>query len=44
MRLIHALKKKLGKSIAVFPFDQNYDDAKVVIIEIYPRLFIKLAG
>lgn len=44
MRLIHALKKKLGKSIAVFPFDQNYDDAKVVITEIYPRLFIKLAG
>ena len=44
MRLVAALKEELGHKLAVFPFDDGYDDAVIVITEIYPRLFLKMTG
>lgn len=44
MRMLCALKKKFGDIICVWPFETHIDTAKIVITEIYPRLFIKAAG
>lgn len=43
MRVLHALKQGLGDRFAVWPFDPA-DDARVVAVELYPRLFIRMAG
>jgi len=43
MRVLHALKTRLGDRFAVWPFDPP-DDAGIVCIELYPRLFMKMAG
>ena len=43
MRVLHALKTRLGESFAVWPFDPP-DKADIVCIELYPRLFMKMVG
>jgi hypothetical protein len=43
MRVLHALKTRLGHRFAVWPFDRA-DDADIVCIELYPRLFMKMGG
>jgi hypothetical protein len=43
MRVLHALKQRLGGRFAVWPFDP-VDNADIVCIELYPRLFMKMAG
>jgi hypothetical protein len=43
MRVLHALKVRLGDAFAVWPFDPT-DRADIVCIELYPRLFMKMAG
>lgn len=43
MRVLHALKSALGDRFAVWPFDAM-EDADIVCIELYPRLFMKMAG
>ncbi len=43
MRVLHALKTRLGERFAVWPFDPP-DRADIVCIELYPRLFMKMAG
>jgi hypothetical protein len=43
MRVLHALKTRLGARFAVWPFDPP-DGADIVCIELYPRLFMKMAG
>ncbi len=42
MRVLHALKMRLGERFAVWPFDSP-DKADIVCIELYPRLFMKMA-
>lgn len=44
MRLAYSLKKNFGKKIAIWPFDQHYDEANVVMTEIYPRQFLMRVG
>ncbi|MEM8833835.1 MAG: hypothetical protein AAGB32_04765 [Pseudomonadota bacterium] len=44
MRLAHQLKNKFGETIAVWPFDQNINEAKIVMTEIYPQQFIMRSG
>jgi len=44
MRVLCHLKQELGDKLAVFPFDDEYDNAQIVITEIYPRLFLRLCG
>ncbi len=45
MRLLRALKEKCGDALAIWPFEMDkVQKAKVVIAEIYPRLFIRKAG
>lgn len=44
MRMLYDLKNKLGKDLCVWPFERHLDEAKVVIAEIYPRLFLTRAG
>jgi len=43
MRLLHALTTQAGERIAVWPF-QPADDGRTVLVEIYPRLFLRQAG
>jgi hypothetical protein len=43
MRVLHALKLRLGGRFAVWPFDKP-DAADIVCIELYPRLFMKMGG
>jgi hypothetical protein len=43
MRVLHALKMRLGETFAVWPFDP-VERADIVCIELYPRLFMKMAG
>ena len=43
MRVLHALKMRLGGRFAVWPFDPP-GDAHIVCIELYPRLFMKMGG
>ena len=43
MRVLHALKVRLGGRFAVWPFDPP-GDADIVCIELYPRLFMKMGG
>ena len=43
MRVLHALKTRLGSRFAVWPFDPP-GDADIVCIELYPRLFMKMGG
>lgn len=46
MRLCHHLKKCLSADVAFWPFStvHEIERAKIVICEIYPRLFIKRSG
>lgn len=45
MRLAHYLKSGYGDRVCVWPFEQNKaDQASVVVTEIYPRLFLRMAG
>lgn len=45
MRMVHDLKGDYGDSIAIWPFElDNLDGAEIVLCEIYPRLFLKMAG
>ncbi len=43
MRVLAALRKQLGDRFAVWPFDP-VDKARIVCVELYPRLFIRMAG
>jgi hypothetical protein len=43
MRVLHTLKQRLGGRFAVWPFDPT-DNADIVCIELYPRLFMKMGG
>ncbi len=43
MRVLHALKTRFGGDFAVWPFEP-VDSARIVCVEIYPRLFLKMAG
>ncbi len=46
MRMMYLLRQTLKDKIAFWPFDhkEKIDRAKIVVTEIYPRLFIKKAG
>lgn len=46
MRLCHYLRDTLGATLAFWPYDAASDiaDASIVLVEIYPRLFIRKAG
>jgi hypothetical protein len=44
MRLVFNLKKMLGDKISIWPFEKVSSKTKVVIAEIYPRLFWTTAG
>lgn len=46
MRLCHFLTSELGSKLAVWPFDppQACREAAIVLVEIFPRLFIRHAG
>lgn len=46
MRLCHHLRKTLGERIAFWPYDPpaRIAEASIVLVEIYPRLFIRKAG
>jgi hypothetical protein len=43
MRVLHALKQALGDRFAVWPFDPA-DSASIVCVELYPRLFMRMAA
>jgi len=43
MRVLHELKRRLGNDFAVWPFEP-IDSARIVCVEIYPRLFLRMAG
>jgi hypothetical protein len=43
MRVLAALKRRLGSAFAVWPFDPA-GDARIVCVELYPRLFMRMAG
>jgi hypothetical protein len=43
MRVLHALKQNLGRRFAVWPFD-SADSASIVCVELYPRLFMRMAA
>ncbi len=43
MRVLHALKQALGGRFAVWPFE-DAEHAQVVAVELYPRLFMRMAG
>ncbi len=43
MRVLHALKTRLAGRFAVWPFDPP-GGADIVCIELYPRLFMRMAG
>ncbi|MDB5393568.1 MAG: hypothetical protein JWM91_1074 [Rhodospirillales bacterium] len=43
MRVLHALKQRLGDDFAVWPFDPS-ESASIVCVELYPRLFMRMAG
>jgi len=42
MRVLSALKRRLDADFAVWPFDP-VDTARVVCVELYPRLFLRMA-
>jgi hypothetical protein len=42
MRVLHALKLRLGSEIAIWPFDHVLN-VRIVCVEIYPRLFLRMA-
>lgn len=44
MRLLYDLKRKFGEDICIWPFEDHVDKAKLVLVEIYPRLFLRNAG
>lgn len=49
MRMAYDLKRRLGDKIAFWPFDgqgaeASFNDARIVVTEIYPRLFLRLCG
>ena len=44
MRMAYALKESLGSKVCIWPFENHYDKAQIVISEIYPRQFIKRVG
>lgn len=45
MRMAHYLKSRYGDRVCVWPFEHmDADKAWVVITEIYPRLFLSMAG
>lgn len=45
MRVLYSLKQRYGDCLAIWPFEQHLiDTAKVVVSEVYPRLFIRHAG
>ncbi|MCM2344006.1 MAG: hypothetical protein NDJ24_05540 [Alphaproteobacteria bacterium] len=44
MRLMYDLKRKLRDDVCIWPFENNMDTAKLVLAEIYPRLFLNGAG
>jgi hypothetical protein len=43
MRVLSALKRRLGEDFAVWPFEAA-DSARIVCVELYPRLFLRMAG
>lgn len=43
MRVLAELKRRLGGAFAVWPFDDP-DKARIVCVELYPRLFLRAAG
>ncbi len=43
MRVLAALKQQLAADFAVWPFDP-VDRARIVCVELYPRLFMRMAG
>jgi hypothetical protein len=43
MRVLAALSKQLGELFAVWPFDP-IERARIVCVELYPRLFMRMAG
>lgn len=45
MRFAHYIKEKYGESVAFWPFERALaGHARIVISEIYPRIFLRLAG
>lgn len=43
MRVLAALRRQLGGLFAVWPFDP-IEPARIVCVELYPRLFMRMAG
>lgn len=44
MRMAHYLRKHLGYRLSMWPFEDNIDQAHIVMTEIYPRQFLKRIG
>ncbi len=44
MRMALELKRRCGDKICIWPFEENADEANIVITEIYPRQFLRRAG
>jgi hypothetical protein len=43
MRMLTALKQRLGDDFGVWPFERGAS-ARIVCVELYPRLFLRMAG
>lgn len=44
MRMAYDLKKKFKSKICFWPFEKETPQTQIVITEIYPRIFLKMAG
>jgi hypothetical protein len=44
MRFFHAMKQQREVRVAIWPFDEGRGDEPLVLCEIFPRVYMKLAG
>ncbi|MBI1774994.1 MAG: hypothetical protein HYR63_06575 [Proteobacteria bacterium] len=44
MRVLYALRQALAGEVAIWPFDDDWRESRLVCVEIYPRLFIRRTG
>ena len=44
MRLVHHLKQQAGSAVTIWPFEETTAQTRLVISEIFPRLFWRQAG
>lgn len=44
MRMAHFIKQHAGDAVCFWPFENDTPVTRVIVTEIYPRLFLKMAG